>query len=105
MTPPVTDRPILPPEENIGPYYRLVGAFLLFLLAVLVVGLVVALLIKVPLDPLVVKVMAGLAGMILSGALLIIVRPARFDSFFRMVISALPFTKYGSPAAPGGPDA
>jgi len=88
--------PSLAPEENIGPYYRLVGAFLLFLLGVLVVGLVAGLVLKVPLDPLVVKVMAGLAGMILLGALLIIVRPARFDSLFRTVIAALPFTKYGS---------
>ena len=92
----------LAPEENIGPYYRMVGAFLLFLLGVLVVGLVAALVLKVPLDPLVVKVMAGLAGMMLVGALLIIVRPARFDSLFRQVISALPFTKYGSTPS-GGP--
>lgn len=96
MTPP------LPPEQNIGPYYRLVGAFLLFLLGVLVVGLVAALVLKVPLDPLVVKVMAGLAGMILLGALLVIVRPARFDSLFRTVIAALPWTKYGSSTPTGG---
>lgn len=88
MTPP------LPPEQNIGPYYRMVGAFLLFLLGVLVIGLVAGLVLKVPLDPLVVKVMAGLAGAILLGALLIIVRPARFDDLFRTVIAALPFTKY-----------
>lgn len=86
----------LPPEQNIGPYYRAVGAFLLFLLGVLVVGLVVALVLKAPLDPLVVKVLAGLAVMMLVGALLIIVRPARFDSLFRTVITALPWTKYGS---------
>lgn len=93
--------PALPPEQNIGPYYRAVGAFLLFLLGVLVVGLVAALVLKVPLDPLVVKVMAGLAGMILLGALLIIVRPARFDSLFRTVIAALPFTRYNSAPAGG----
>lgn len=86
----------LSPEQNIGPYYRAVGAFLLFLLGVLVVGLVAALVLKAPLDPLVVKVLAGLAGMMLMGALLIIVRPARFDSLFRTVIAALPWTKYGS---------
>lgn len=91
----------LAPEENIGPYYRMVGAFLLFLLGVLVVGLVAALVLKVPLDPLVVKIVAGLAGMILVGALLIIVRPARFDDAFKMLVAALPWTRYSGPSSGG----
>lgn len=91
MTTPLT------PEQNIGPYYRAVGIFLLFLLGATVLGFLAAVLLQVPLTDLVVKVLAGLAGIELLGALLIIVRPARFDDLFRTVIAALPFTRYGRP--------
>lgn len=88
----------LPPSENIGPYYRFVGAVLLLAFVVIIVGLVTPLVMRgaLPTDPVVVKVLAGLAVVDFFGFLLITVRPKRFDDVFRMVISALPFTKYGS---------
>ena len=92
MTPP------LPPEENIGPYYRVVGAILLLLFVVIVVGLVVPLIGHgSPPSDVVAKILAGLAAVDFFGFLLITVRPKRFDDVFRMVIAALPFTKYQGP--------
>lgn len=93
---------ILPPEENIGPYYRVVGAVLLLVFVVIIVGLVAPLVTRgaLPTDPVVVKVLAGLAIVDFFGFLLITVRPKRFDDVFRMVVAALPFTKYqGKPDA------
>lgn len=86
----------LTPEENIGPYYRVVGAVLLLVFVVIIVGLVAPLIVKgsLPTDPVVVKVLAGLAVVDFFGFLLITVRPKRFDDVFRMVVAALPFTKY-----------
>lgn len=88
--------------ENIGPYYRNVGTLLLGLLAVIVIGLVGVLLLGKPLTDLAVKVLGALALCDLFGALLIIVRPKRFDDVFRMVIAALPFTKYTGNAVSEG---
>lgn len=96
MTAPLT------PEDNIGPYYRVVGAVLLLMFVVIIVGLVAPLVTKgaLPTDPGVVKVLAGLAVVDFFGFLLITVRPKRFDDVFRMVVAALPFTKYqGKPDA------
>lgn len=98
MTAPAT----LPPEQNIGPYYRAIGAVLLFLFAFIVVGLVWPLVTRgtAPSD-FVVKVLAGLAGVDLIGFFLVVLRPARFDSVFRLIIAAIPWTKYqGAPSAP-----
>lgn len=94
MTPPV------PPEQNIGPYYRVVGAVLLLLFVVIVVGLVAPLIGhgQAPSDG-VAKILAGLAGVDFFGFLLITVRPKRFDDVFRMIVAALPFTKYQGPPA------
>ena len=97
--------PPLPPEENIGPYYRAVGAVLLLVFVVIIVGLVAPLVIKgsLPTDTVVVKVLAGLAIVDFFGFLLITVRPKRFDDVFRMVVAALPFTKYGTQPPAGTP--
>lgn len=94
--------PELPETENIGPYYRAMGAVLLLVFVVIIVGLVAPLVTRgaLPTDPVVVKVLGGLAVVDFFGFLLITVRPKRFDDVFKMVVAALPFTKYtGKPDA------
>ena len=89
--------PSLPPEQNIAPAYMMFGAVLLLVFVAIVGTLLVPILTAgtMPAD-FVVKVLAALAVMDFVGFLLFVLRPRRFDSLFRQVVSSLPFFKYGS---------
>lgn len=86
-----------PSDDSIGPYYRYAGIFLFAMFGLTVGTFLAAILFQVPLDSLVVKVLAGMAAGEMFAALLIIIRDKRFDSLFKTFVSALPFTKYQKP--------
>jgi hypothetical protein len=92
--------PPLPPEQNIGPYYRYAGIFLMFLLGCTVLTFCAAVLLQVPMTALIVKVLAGMAAGEVAGMILIILRPEKLDIIFRAVMAWLPFTHYGTPTPP-----
>ena len=104
MTIPVIVPAPPPPEQNIGPYYRYAGIFLMFLLGCTVLTFCAAVLLQVPMTSLVVKILAGMALGEVVGMILIILRPEKLDIVFRAVMAWLPYTRYGTPPtpAPGG---
>lgn len=90
----------LAPEQNIGPYYRAVGVFLMFLLGADVLTILAAVLMRVPLTDFVFKVLGGMGASLLVAIFVVIWRPGKFDDAFRTIIAALPWTKYqGQPPA------
>lgn len=93
----------LPPEQNIGPYYRNVGIFLMFLLGADVLTLLAAVLLQVPLTDTVFKVLGVMAAALLVAIFVVIWRPGKFDDAFRTIIAALPWTKYQGSTPAGAP--
>lgn len=88
MTPP------LPPERNIGPYYRVLGA-------VLGVGALGLLGYAVARGQELDWVHLAIAGLFVVG-MIALVRPEKFDVVFKAMIAKAPFTKFtGEPPAGG----
>lgn len=93
----------LPPEQNIGPYYRNVGVFLMALLAAVVLTILAAILLQTPLTDLVFKLLGAMAAVLIAAVFVVIWRPGPFDSAFRTLVAVLPWTKYQGPSPAGVP--
>lgn len=84
-------------DSDIGPYYRWLGLGLLVMFALTVGTFLAAIILQVPLTDVAIKALGGIAGIEMLSALILIIRPKRFDDLFKTVVSALPFTRYQKP--------
>ena len=80
--------------NDISPYYRYAGIFLLAMFGLTVCTFLAAVLLQTPMTSLVIKLLGILAVVEMLAALMIIIRDERFDRFFRILIGAIPWTKF-----------